>query len=367
MKKTFLLMLLLFYIIQPVQILAKQAEAEMSFLVKSSGNSLFQTVLTVQSNDLIHALTKAKSLMKVSEIPSSNNYLLIEDNGIIRIFIVDDNGAIYDEQTKEKIAISPNITKKIKTYFKVLQAKHFGEIFTWEEVNSIIPRYTTFRITDIETGLQFQAQRRAGSNHADVQPLTETDTKIMKRIYGGKWSWNRRAILIHYQNHVIAASMHGMPHGRGALKNGFPGHFCIHFKDSLTHSTKSLDLSHQVMVYKAAGLLGQFVKEQSPEAIIELFFIAVNHHDEDLLSHIYSGDVTAISDSMKDVEMIRMVNKLNPPLIKGDVLHEIPIVFKLKELGKSEVELSFTFTVKRDSPTSAWELGNFPLKHEDSK
>ncbi|MDQ7862438.1 hypothetical protein RCO48_19805 [Peribacillus frigoritolerans] len=46
-------------------------------------------------------------------------------------------------------------------------------------------------------------------------------------------------------NQMIAASMHGMPHGAGALQNGFSGHFCVHFSGSITHRLKNEDLSHK--------------------------------------------------------------------------------------------------------------------------
>lgn len=94
--------------------------------------------------------------------------------------------------------------KNPKTQIKMTQ---------WEEVNEILPRYTKFTVVDLETGLEFQVQRRAGSNHADVQPLTPKDTAIMKKIYNGKWSWKRRAIIVISEDEKIAASMHGMPHG----------------------------------------------------------------------------------------------------------------------------------------------------------
>ena len=37
------------------------------------------------------------------------------------------------------------------------------EMLPWEEVNNIIPNKTKFTIIDIETGLTFKVQRRAGS------------------------------------------------------------------------------------------------------------------------------------------------------------------------------------------------------------
>ncbi len=72
----------------------------------------------------------------------------------------------------------------------------------------------------------------------------------MKMIYGGKWSWKRKAIIIELDNgRRIAASMNGMPHGGGAIReNKFYGHFCIHFKDSKTHVTGNIDMAHQIMV-----------------------------------------------------------------------------------------------------------------------
>ncbi|MCM3080108.1 hypothetical protein [Brevibacillus invocatus] len=36
------------------------------------------------------------------------------------------------------------------------------------------------KVIDLETGQRFQVQRRAGSRHADVQPLTRNDTMILK-------------------------------------------------------------------------------------------------------------------------------------------------------------------------------------------
>jgi hypothetical protein len=107
------------------------------------------------------------------------------------------------------------------------------EMLPWEDVNEILPNKTKFTIIDVETGLQFRVQRRAGNQHADVQLLTREDTQIMKKIYNGKWSWKRRAIIVLISDQMIAAFIHGMPHGAGALQNGFLGHFFVHFLEVL--------------------------------------------------------------------------------------------------------------------------------------
>jgi hypothetical protein len=230
MKKLLLLMLfLLSFVFVPDSLSAQETEGQASLIVKASSQSLHQTVLKIKSEKLVQALFRAKPLETVKDIPFSNHFVLLEDRGTIRIYSVDENGHFYDVQQKKKLQLSPSAAKKINSYLAGLQQHHFGTLQTWEEIDQIIPRYTTFTVLDLDSGFRFRAQRRAGNNHADVQPLTKSDTAIMKKIYGGKWSWKRRAILLLHDGHALAASMHGMPHGGGALANGFPGHFCIHF------------------------------------------------------------------------------------------------------------------------------------------
>jgi hypothetical protein len=107
--------------------------------------------------------------------------------------------------------------------------------------------------------------------------LTAEDTAVMKKIYGGQWSWSRRPIIVTVDNNVrIAASMAGMPHagldnqpkniyinsrsggyGYGqnldTIKdNNMNGHFDIHFLGSRTHSSNIVESNHQNAVKKAA-------------------------------------------------------------------------------------------------------------------
>lgn len=160
------------------------------------------------------------------------------------------------------------------------------EMLAWEKVNGILPKYSKFTVLDVETGKKFRVQRRAGSHHADVQPLNAEETKIMKSIYGGKWSWKRRAIIVINGNQWIAASMHGMPHGGGALKNNFPGHFCIHFYGSTTHRTNFMDLSHKLMILKAAGKLDGYLNNANPYEVISAFMAGLKQQDSRIVQSI---------------------------------------------------------------------------------
>lgn len=114
-----------------------------------------------------------------------------------------------------------------------------------------IPKGAVFQVKDIKTGKVFTVKRWSGYNHIDAEPLTASDTKIMKSIYG-HWSWRRRAVLVKYNGHVYAASMNGMPHGTSTIsKNNFDGHFCIHFYGSKTHGSGKVDSMHQKCVAEA--------------------------------------------------------------------------------------------------------------------
>ncbi|WP_100372833.1 hypothetical protein [Bacillus sp. FJAT-45037] len=345
----------------PMISVAEEKQHRLSLIVKSSGESLHQTVLDIDSDSLMTILKNAKPVEHIESIPFSNRYLLFEDEHSIHLYVMDENQHIYDINTQSKLDLQHvEALKKLSRYYEGMEKKHFGELVEWELADQWIPRYISFKVTDLETGLEFHAQRRAGSQHADVQPLTKTDTEIMKTIYDGKWSWKRRAILVEHNGRMIAASMHGMPHGGGALANGFPGHFCIHYEGSVTHRTKSLDLSHQVMVYKAAGLLEPFVHGQPPENVVQLLMTAVNHNDIDLSSLVYDGEKHITKDMLEQIEVIRVVKQFEPT-INSELLVEVPFTFLIQYQGKSEHEQTFTFRLKRESPTSEWTIIHSPI------
>ena len=142
--------------------------------------------------------------------------------------------------------------KKASSSSSSSSAKSKTERLDWFHGGSKkIPKGAVFQVKDIKTGKVFTVKRWSGYNHIDAEPLTASDTKIMKSIYG-HWSWRRRAVLVKYNGHVYAASMNGMPHGTSTIsKNNFDGHFCIHFYGSKTHGSGKVDSMHQKCVAEA--------------------------------------------------------------------------------------------------------------------
>lgn len=121
------------------------------------------------------------------------------------------------------------------------------------DIQSVFDRGDTATVTDIKTGLKFKATRTGGYYHADAQPATSSDTKIMYQIYGNEWKWDRRAIWVTVDGKTYAASMNGMPHGETDVitGNNFDGCFCIHFRNSKTHEGNRVDSAHQDCIQEA--------------------------------------------------------------------------------------------------------------------
>lgn len=125
----------------------------------------------------------------------------------------------------------------------------------WTIVNQLWKTGEVARIIDVETGKSFQARRFYGYYHADTEPLTAVDSRILLDIYGGHWSWNRRAVIVQIRNQYIAASINGMPHGKQSIYNNqFSGQFCAHFLGSRIHKNGRVDQTHQAMVEQAANV-----------------------------------------------------------------------------------------------------------------
>jgi hypothetical protein len=228
------------------------------------------------------------------------------------------------------------------------------EMIPWESVNELLPKNSNFTVLDVETGKRFNVQRRAGSQHADVQPLTSKDTKIMKEIYEGEWSWRRKAIIVIYDDKWIAASMHGMPHGAGKIDNGFPGHFCIHFYDSKTHRSNHMDLSHKLMTLKAAGKLQSYVANSRPDELTGIFIAGIKQQDPWMLSLISLQEIDW-KNKIRTIENITL-DDLSSVEINDELSLAIPVEIEWmdSQIGKQHF-LGDVFLF-RSFPTDTWKI-----------
>lgn len=157
----------------------------------------------------------------------------------------------------DKIAIS-GFAPRVYTVTpgEATEPARLGKVVDWiNEGQYILKRGEIFTVVDVDTGKQFRAQMIGGYNHSDIEPLTATDTAVMKDLFGN-WQWNPRAVVIFIDGINIAASLSGMPHDVDVVANNdVIGHFDMYLLNSSPHgsaSTSYVDL-HQSMVLKAGG------------------------------------------------------------------------------------------------------------------
>ncbi|MFC0476495.1 hypothetical protein ACFFHF_14890 [Robertmurraya beringensis] len=234
------------------------------------------------------------------------------------------------------------------------------EILPWEVAKDILPKYKKFIVIDVETGKQYQVQRRSGSRHADVQPLTTKDTKIMKEVYDGKWSWKRRAIIVKVGDQFIAASMHGMPHGGGALQNGFPGHFCIHFYGSTTHRSGKMDKLHHLMILKAGGKEEEYLHTVDPYEMIEFFVTGLKYQDPHLLKVTIAENKTStkLKKMAKSFTYFRITSMSFLPVedLEGQLVLEVPVEVKYHTDKSGKVTKNISMILIKNSVMDRWRI-----------
>lgn len=273
-------------------------------VVKASPHAAYRTEASFEDKKLQRELGKVTAGAPYVEALPPDTTLTYSKKGQTLNYGVTVTGELVDLVTKSTVTVSTGAQEGLRQQVAALRARHYGEILPWEDVSKVIPKYSKFTITDVESGLSFEGQRRAGSNHADVQPLTKTDSATLKTIYGGAWSWDRKAVLVKFNGRTLAGSMHGMPHGGDGIPgNDFNGHFCIHFLGSVTHGSRSSDPAHQVMVHRAAGLLTSYISKLSPWALIDVWISAANQGDLQLLQ------VTTGQDQAMHVRSMRRLSK----------------------------------------------------------
>ncbi|WP_430108347.1 hypothetical protein [Paenibacillus sp. B1-33] len=367
--RSMILLLLLTYFSDSSMIVRadyKAPSTEMIISVRTSPSATYEHKMVLKSKEAIRLWQDSMEEKTEHRPIYSDIYVTITENNRTRNFRMERSGVLWNEAESTRLILTPKATKQLLAHADSLRERHYGTIIPWNEAKALLPRKSMFSIIDMEKGLKFRVQRRAGSRHADVQPLTKEDTKTMKQVYDDHWSWNRKAIVVVTDdNRKIAASMNGMPHGGdGIPDNGFSGHFCVHFLGSSTHRSIHPDLLHQVMVYTAAGKIEDFLHSLSPEMLSEVFIEALSQRDFNLLTAVSEGasseTVNYFLQEMESGATYRMMKRKEAPDTDNrDLLTavlELPVLIKKKNLSEKGVAIRFEFA--RESVFSPWKIRN---------
>ena len=118
--------------------------------------------------------------------------------------------------------------------------------------SSVLKKGAYGYIYDIDTGISVRIKRMGGSNHADVEPATKSDTAKLLKIAGGTFSWDSHAVILHAGGRYVACAINTKPHGDQTItSNGYNGQFCLHMTGSKTHGSDSVNENHQKSIAEA--------------------------------------------------------------------------------------------------------------------
>lgn len=132
-----------------------------------------------------------------------------------------------------------------------------GKLVDWfKDGQYILTKNKVFTIVDKRTGKQFKVKMMGGYNHSDVEPVAKSDTDAMKSLFGGKWTWSPRPVVIYVDGMNIAGSLSGMPHSFDTVSaNGVAGHYDLYLANSKPHkegASTSYVQQHERAVQEAA-------------------------------------------------------------------------------------------------------------------
>lgn len=130
----------------------------------------------------------------------------------------------------------------------------FGEKAEWQTVKEELKIGYDFEIIDVNTSNSFKARRTGGENHAEIEPVTEADYEVYKTIFGGGYTWEKRAVIVVNGESRYAASLFGMPNANEVVaNNGIEGSLDLYFSGSTSDFGGTYDVEHKNNILKAAG------------------------------------------------------------------------------------------------------------------
>lgn len=193
-----------------------------TYLYKSASTSASKVALSV--NTKVYVIGKSGSFYRVQN--SSGSVTGYVKTGYI---------------SKSKVSTSTSSTNSAAYYkSKVVKLNWYGT------GQNVLKKGEYGYIYDIKSGQTIKIKRMGGSNHADVEPATASDTAKLKAACGGEFSWDSRPVILIANGKYVACAINTLPHGDQTITdNNYDGQFCLHMVGSKTHGSDSVNETHQ--------------------------------------------------------------------------------------------------------------------------
>jgi len=178
-----------------------------------------------------------------------------------KVYVIGVSGSFYKIQNSKR-SVTAYVLKTCVSKNKVSTSKSSSESTSWKSKvvkldwfktgKNVLKRGSYGYLYDINSGITLRIKRMGGTNHADVEPATASDTKKLLKIAGGRFSWTSYAVILYAGGKYVACAINTMPHGDQTIhNNNYDGQFCLHMVGSLTHGTGKLNATHQAAIERA--------------------------------------------------------------------------------------------------------------------
>lgn len=115
----------------------------------------------------------------------------------------------------------------------------------WNNIHFIFECNKDYELILLNENISISIVRTGGVNHADIEPASNKDALSLIEIFKHDLQTKCYPVLLKINdNTFLPASLSNYAHGYQSL-NITNGHFCLHFNNSTTHSTKLTDKTHQ--------------------------------------------------------------------------------------------------------------------------
>jgi len=106
------------------------------------------------------------------------------------------------------------------------------QLLHWfDEIKPSLKTGQNLSVYEPQSGISFTLYVMSRGRHADVEPLTASDTEKMMKAWGGKEDWTPKAVYIGLPDgRWTLATMHNVAHGSQVItNNNYDGQNCVHF------------------------------------------------------------------------------------------------------------------------------------------
>ncbi|GAB4264308.1 hypothetical protein [Thermincola ferriacetica] len=243
------------------------------YLIKFSSPELaasYESKDPVYIKRLDRLIKEAKTTGPTDQKPG-RFYVHITSRRHTRTYVFNAPSLLYNKEEGVSLQTDAPLRAELKKIIIELKRKSpYGEPVPWPTVKQSFLINKTVMIRDLDSGIKIWVTRRGGYNLARIAPVNQVNKSLLKKIFGGKWSWKRRAVVVYLENKKIAACLAGMPQGKEQL-------FSLYFVDAGTN--KSMNLANKMLIFKAAGQIKKMFKKTSPEEAILGALTAIDQQD----------------------------------------------------------------------------------------